>query len=81
MSRLSPRLSTAVSAVCAALSLFSLYAVFFPLERGPQFTVTIFLAVALPLCFLTYRTGVRIGPGVVDWVLAAAALAVCVYRS
>ncbi|WP_310717753.1 TRAP transporter permease [Streptomyces lydicus] len=79
MSRLSPRLSTAVSAVCAALSLFSLYAVFFPLERGPQFTVTIFLAVALPLCFLTYRTDVRIGPGVVDWVLAAAALAVCVY--
>ncbi|WP_235460329.1 TRAP transporter permease [Streptomyces olivochromogenes] len=96
MSRLSPRLSAVVSVVCAALSLFSLYAVFFPLEQGPQFYVTVFLTAALPLCFLTYRAGARDagaetadegrsaarpadGPRALDWVLAAAALAVCAY--
>ncbi|MGW7369017.1 TRAP transporter permease [Streptomyces sp. NPDC054841] len=60
MRRLSSPVRAVVSAVCAVLSVFALYVVFFPLEEGPQYYVTVFLAVALPLCFLTHRGTVRI---------------------
>lgn len=100
--KLSPRVSGPVSAACAALSVFVLYAIFFPLAKGSQYYLTIFLAAMLPLVFLTYRGTVRVpavllpwrrgggtrtggkaarrdDPGWFDWLLAAAALAVCVY--
>ncbi|WP_406307043.1 TRAP transporter fused permease subunit [Streptomyces sp. NBC_00885] len=59
MRRLSPMVGAVVSALCAALSVFALCTVFFPLEEGSQYYVTVFLAVALPLCFLTHRAGLR----------------------
>ncbi|WP_406404501.1 TRAP transporter fused permease subunit [Streptomyces sp. NBC_00879] len=101
--KLSPRVSVPVSLACAALSVFVLYAIFFPLAKGSQYYLTIFLAATLPLVFLTYRGTVRVpavllprrrgadahketgkparrdDPGWFDWLLAAAALAVCVY--
>ncbi|MGI5399204.1 TRAP transporter permease [Streptomyces sp. CA-135486] len=103
--KLSPRVSVPVSLACAALSVFVLYAVFFPLAKGSQYYLTIFLAATLPLVFLAYRGTVRVpavllpwrrsaaadacdktrdgarrdDPGWFDWLLAAAALAVCVY--
>lgn len=103
--RLSPRLSAAVGAVCAALSVFVLWSALFPPARGGQFYLTLFLAAALPLVFLTHRGTVRVpalpfarrrrgadrrvpgtpeapvrdDPGWADLLLAAAALAVCLY--
>ncbi|WP_354642965.1 TRAP transporter permease [Kitasatospora camelliae] len=95
MRRLSPRILAVVSAACAALSAFVLLTVFQPPARGTQFFLTVFLAAALPLCFLTHRgtlrparrtTGGRTGgdgrgddPGPLDWLLAVVALAVCLY--
>ncbi|KOU54008.1 hypothetical protein ADK55_14935 [Streptomyces sp. WM4235] len=60
--KLSPAVSAAVSALCAGLSIFVLYAVFFPVARGGQYYLTLFLAAALPLIFLTYR-GTGAGAG------------------
>ncbi|MFK4222519.1 TRAP transporter permease [Streptomyces sp. NPDC019890] len=101
--KLSPRVAGPVFLACAALSVFVLYAIFFPLVKGSQYYLTIFLAATLPLVFLTYRGTVRVpavllswrhgasahkktgkparrdDPGWFDWLLAAAALAVCVY--
>ncbi|WP_371500923.1 TRAP transporter fused permease subunit [Kitasatospora sp. NBC_00374] len=102
MRRLSPPVLAVVSAVCAALSVFVLLAVFHPPARGTQYYLTVFLAAALPLCFLTHRAGIRMpaallrwrrpgaagsrddrddrdDPGVLDWLLAALAVAVCLY--
>lgn len=102
-------MSAAVSAVCAVLSVFVLYAIFFPVAKGGQYYLTLFLAATLPLIFLTYRGTVRVpalalpwrrrdaagaaretvkgtggaarhdDPGWFDWMLAACALAVCLY--
>lgn len=103
--KLSPAVSGAVSVVCAVLSVFVLYAVFFPVAKGGQYYLTLFLAATLPLIFLTHRGTVRVpavalpwrrgaatdtsagavrragrdDPGLFDWVLAACALAVCLY--
>ncbi|MFI2347927.1 TRAP transporter permease [Streptomyces sp. NPDC019443] len=101
--KLSPGVSAAVSAVCASLSVFALYAIFFPVAKGTQYYLAIFLAGTLPLIFLTHRGTVRVpalllpwrrgdrttaagrtavrhdNPGWIDWLLAAAALAVCIY--
>ncbi|MFB7170569.1 TRAP transporter permease [Streptomyces sp. NPDC056254] len=98
--RLSPRVAGPVSAVCAAMSVFAFWVVFFPVAKGGQYYLTVFLAATLPLVFLTHRGTVRVpavllpwrrgrgpgegaargdDPGWADWLLAAAALAVCVY--
>ncbi|MFI7360031.1 TRAP transporter permease [Streptomyces avidinii] len=107
--KLSPVVSAAVSAVCAVLSVFVLYAIFFPVAKGGQYYLTLFLAATLPLIFLTHRGTVRVpalalswrrgyaagaageavkgaggaarrdDPGWFDWMLAACALAVCLY--
>ncbi|MFE9646406.1 TRAP transporter permease [Streptomyces sp. NPDC006365] len=105
--KLSPGVSAAVSVVCAALSVFVLYAIFFPVAKGTQYYLTLFLAGTLPLIFLTHRGTVRVpalllpwrrgdraatpagasgraavrhdNPAWFDWLLAAAALAVCLY--
>lgn len=88
--RLSPRLDHAITAVCFAVSMFVLYQVFSPLRQGGQFYLILFLAAVLPLVFLCYR-GLRSrrraadgsqgddNPGILDWALAAIALAVCIY--
>lgn len=88
--RLSPRLDRAITAVCFAVSMFVLYQVFSPLRQGGQFYLILFLAAVLPLVFLCYR-GLRSrkraadgsqgddNPGVLDWVLAAITLVVCIY--
>ncbi|MFB7175233.1 TRAP transporter large permease subunit [Streptomyces sp. NPDC056254] len=106
--KLSPAVSATVSAMCAVLSVFVLHAVFFPVARGGQYYLTLFLAATLPLIFLTHRGTVRVAalalpwhrgaatdtsagpvkavrtarrddPGLFDWMLAACALAVCLY--
>lgn len=85
--RLSPRLDQAIGFVCFATSVFVLWQVFLPLSQGNQFYLILFLAAVLPLVFVTYRMrkrapgdrGPRDDPGVLDWVLAAVALAVCLY--
>ncbi|MFG2979536.1 TRAP transporter permease [Streptomyces sp. NPDC048331] len=98
--KLSPRVSRPVSAVCAAMSVYVFYVIFFPVAKGGQYYLTIFLAATLPLIFLTHRGTVRVpavllpwrrdregsaaaarrdDPGWFDWLLAASALAVCLY--
>ena len=73
----------AVAGVAFAVALLVLWQVFRPLARGSQFYLIIFLAGTLPLVFLAYRSrlgrrGVR-RPTVLDWLLAVAALLVCLY--
>ncbi len=81
-----------VSAGCALVGLFVLYQVFFPLAQGNQVSLIVFLAAVLPLTFLCYRSGLRMrlrlrhgtranreNPAPVDWLLAAVALAACLY--
>jgi TRAP transporter 4TM/12TM fusion protein len=73
----------AVAGVAFAVALLVLWQVFRPLARGSQFYLIVFLAGTLPLVFLAYRS--RLGrrgtarPTVLDWVLAVAALIVCLY--
>ena len=54
------------------------------MAQGSQFYLIVFLAGSLPLVFLVYRSGLaRLDPedrpGVLDWVLAAVTLLVCLY--
>jgi TRAP transporter 4TM/12TM fusion protein len=82
--RLRPALHLAVSVWCAIVSVGVLAQVFFPLPQGTQFYLVIFLAAVLPITLLCYRgfpgrKGPHDDPGILDWVLAVVALAVCVY--
>ena len=84
--RLSPGLDRVVVGLCFLTSLFVLWQVFAPLQRGNQFYLVLFLAAVLPLVFVCYRPrrrppgpGERDDPGVVDWVLAGLALLVALY--
>ncbi|MET0418537.1 MAG: TRAP transporter fused permease subunit [Actinoplanes sp.] len=80
---LTGRIGAAVAWVAFGVALLVLWQVFRPLARGSQFYLIVFLAGTLPLVFLAYRS--RIGgrgrerPTMLDWLLAAAALLVCVY--
>lgn len=90
--RLQPWLDRVLSVWCAAVSTGVLLQVFFPLSAGTQYYLVIFLAAVLPVTLLCYR-GWRVpafvnpfrrrvsgdNPGVFDWVLALAALAVSAY--
>nr|WP_234816048.1 TRAP transporter fused permease subunit [Mycolicibacterium agri] len=85
----------AVTAACVLIGVFAIYQVFFPLAQGNQVSLTYFLAAVLPLTLLCYRSGVRFrrrkgdaddgvvvtadNPTVVDWLLAAVAVVVCLY--
>ena len=84
--RLSPRLDRVVVALCFLTSVFVLWQVFAPLQRGNQFYLILFLAAVLPLVFICYRPRRRApveqgrdDPGVVDWTLAVLALLVALY--
>ncbi|GAA1142402.1 TRAP transporter fused permease subunit [Kribbella jejuensis] len=82
--RLRPALNLVISVWCAIISVGVLAQVFFPLPQGTQFYLVIFLAAVLPITLLCYRgfpgrRGSHDDPGILDWVLAVVALAVCVY--
>lgn len=82
--RLRPGLDLVISVWCAVVSVGVLAQVFFPLPQGTQFYLVIFLAAVLPMTLLCYRgfpgrRGTHDDPGILDWVLAVLALAVCVY--
>ncbi|RDI54368.1 TRAP transporter fused permease subunit [Nocardia mexicana] len=67
-----------------ALAVLALWQVFRPLPQGSQYYLVLFLAGALPLVFVSYRSGARwldrrAGPGPLDWALAVVALVVCLY--
>src|SRR5690242_9975577 len=72
-----------VAVVAFLAALLVLWQVFRPLAQGSQFYLIIFLAGTLPLVFLGYHSGWRRAPrgrpSVVDWVLAALTLIVCLY--
>ncbi|MFC7528189.1 TRAP transporter permease [Actinoplanes sp. GCM10030250] len=71
-----------VASVAFGAALLVLWQVFRPLAQGSQFYLIIFLAWTLPLVFLAYKSGFGKGretPGVTDWILAGAALLVCLY--
>jgi len=78
-----------VAVVAFAAALLVLWQVFRPLAQGSQFYLIVFLAGTLPLVFLVYRSGISIKraarperrdlPSVLDWVLAATTLLVCLY--
>ncbi|MFD4429211.1 TRAP transporter permease [Nocardia sp. NPDC058497] len=73
-----------VGVVALGLALLSVWQVFRPLAQGSQYYLVVFLAVALPLVYLSYRSwwgrlDRTDGPAVLDWVLAAIALLVCLY--
>ncbi|MFE3546124.1 TRAP transporter permease [Nocardia sp. NPDC059177] len=73
-----------VGVVALALALLSVWQVFRPLSQGSQYYLVIFLAVALPLVYLSYRSwwgplDRADRPAVLDWVLAALTLVVCLY--
>ncbi|MGH3487151.1 MAG: TRAP transporter permease [Actinopolymorphaceae bacterium] len=57
--QLSGQVASAVTVGCALVSVFVLWTVFFPLAKGTQYYLTIFLAAVLPLTFLCYRSGFR----------------------
>jgi TRAP transporter 4TM/12TM fusion protein len=81
---LSPRLDRVVVALCFLTSVFALWQVFAPLQRGNQYYLILFLAAVLPLVFVCYRaTGRRAGerddPSVLDWLLGGTALLVALY--
>ncbi|WP_020578777.1 TRAP transporter permease [Actinopolymorpha alba] len=91
--RLSGPVALGVTVVCGLLSVVVLYLVFEPLAKGTQYFLTLFLAVTLPLTFLSYRSGFRRrtrtgngeataahdNPGWLDWALAAVSLAAAAY--
>jgi TRAP transporter 4TM/12TM fusion protein len=79
--RLTGRVGLAVSIVAFAVAVLVLWQVFRPLARGSQYYLIIFLAGTLPLVFLAYkiRRHGRERPTVPDWILALAALIVCLY--
>jgi TRAP transporter 4TM/12TM fusion protein len=84
--RLSPGLNRVVVGLCFLTSVFVLWQVFAPLQRGNQYYLILFLAAVLPLVFVCYRArrrppgpGERDDPGVVDWALAGLALLVALY--
>ncbi|MBF6134656.1 TRAP transporter fused permease subunit [Nocardia otitidiscaviarum] len=74
-----------------AIAILVLWQVFRPLPQGSQYYLVVFLAVTLPLVFLSYRSGWRYldggtgwvdrahGPAPWDWLLAVLALLVCLY--
>ncbi|MFF2397650.1 TRAP transporter permease [Nocardia sp. NPDC058114] len=73
-----------VGGVALGLALLSVWQVFRPLAQGSQYYLVIFLAVALPLVYLSYRSwwgplDRADGPSVLDWLLAAITLVVCLY--
>lgn len=88
--RLSGGVEVAVAVACFVVALFVVRQVFAPLSSGNQFYLMLFLAFTLPLIFLCYRPGLRRAtiqrspdaldqPAILDWVLAAIALVVCLY--
>ncbi|UWP87658.1 TRAP transporter fused permease subunit [Dactylosporangium fulvum] len=91
--RLSGPVQIGVTAVGTAAALLVLWQVFRPLSQGSQYYLVVFLSVVLPLVFVLYPSGARFpwrhrepdvvpvdkGPTVADWVLATAALVVCLY--
>jgi len=85
--RLGSRLDLAIGVVALVGALFVIRQVFFPISQGNQYYLILFLAFVLPLTFLCYRPGFRKqrrtadgdNPGIMDWVLAAGALVVCLY--
>jgi TRAP transporter 4TM/12TM fusion protein len=80
--QLSGRVGAAVSIVAFGVAVLVLWQVFRPLAQGSQYYLIIFLSGTLPLVFLAYRSGWGKGretPGPTDWLLAAAALLVCLY--
>src|SRR3954465_8569865 len=84
--RLTRRWDLAVWVVAAAIALLVLKQVFLPFDQGNQYYLVIFLAVTLPLVFLTYRPrgrrpldGRPDNPGPVDWVLTALTFVVALY--
>ncbi|QLQ37333.1 TRAP transporter permease [Micromonospora robiginosa] len=76
---------TLFTGITVAVALLALRQVFFPLSQGSKYYLVLFLAGVLPTVFLAYPSGVRrrtaerAGPTVLDWVLAVAALVVCLY--
>jgi TRAP transporter 4TM/12TM fusion protein len=83
--KLSRRWERALWIIGAGVALLVLKQVFLPFDQGNQFYLVVFLAVTLPLVFLSYRPrGRRSGdgrddPGPLDWALAAIALVVAFY--
>jgi len=78
------RANGVVAAVAFAVALLSIWQVFRPLSQGSQYYLIVFLAGALPLVFLIYRSGLgRLDPfdrpGLLDWGLAALTFLVCLY--
>ncbi|WFE41741.1 TRAP transporter fused permease subunit [Micromonospora sp. WMMD998] len=67
--------------VTVAVALLALRQVFFPLAQGSKYYLIFFLAGVLPMVFLAYPARARhtTRPTAVDWLLAAAALGVCLY--
>ncbi|MEV6631138.1 TRAP transporter fused permease subunit [Actinoplanes sp. NPDC051470] len=80
---LSGRVGLGVAVVACVVALLVLWQVFRPLAQGSQFYLIVFLAGTLPLVLLCYHSGwgraPRRRPSVVDWVLAAVTLIVCLY--
>jgi TRAP transporter 4TM/12TM fusion protein len=88
---LTGRAAAMVAIVAFCVALLALWQVFRPLRQGSQFYLMVFLAGALPLVFLGYRSGLFRPGGLVprqgaddaptpgDWCLAASAAVVCLY--
>jgi TRAP transporter 4TM/12TM fusion protein len=79
---LPPRLDRVVTVACLLVSIAVLVQVFYPDARGTQHYRMLFLAAVLPLTLLCYRglhRDRRDAPGIVDWSLAALALAAALY--
>ncbi|MGM7648973.1 TRAP transporter permease [Nocardia sp. JW2] len=73
-----------VGIVALTVALLSIWQVFRPLAQGSQYYLVVFLGIALPLVYLSYRSwwgrlDRADAPSVLDWVLAAIALVVCLY--
>jgi TRAP transporter 4TM/12TM fusion protein len=82
--QLSGWVDRAVAVIAFAVAILTIWQVFRPLPQGSQYYLIIFLAGTLPLVYLAYRSGLpRIDPedrpGVLDWVMAAVTLLVCLY--
>ena len=80
--KLTGPVGTAVSVIAFLVALLVLWQVFRPLAQGSQYYLIIFLSGTLPLVYLSYHSGFgtkRDRPGVLDWVLAATTLVVCLY--
>lgn len=87
------RIQHFVAGVAFAVAILTIWQVFRPLSQGSQFYLIVFLSGSLPLVYLVYRSGLRVPryssaqsrldpadrPGVLDWVLAALTLLVCLY--